>query len=226
MAMLAEAKPIISSLNLVKVGKVNKNLPMELYSGVYKGKVVNLLLNGKCSTHGVDHIGTQAATLGAHLGIEKFSPNMVINAGTAGGFLHDGASVGDVYLSHPIVCFHDRRINLPNFKEYGIGNYPCYPSTNLAKELGLKLGVVSTGNSLDFNTFDKNLMKSYNGVVKDMEAAAIAWVAQLYSTPFIAIKAITDIVDGDIPTEEEFLLNLSEASKKLGEKTLELLAII
>jgi len=33
--------------------------------------------------------------------------------------------------------------------------------------------------------------------VKDMEAAAIAWVAKLSNTPFFALKIVTDIVDGD-----------------------------
>jgi len=33
--------------------------------------------------------------------------------------------------------------------------------------------------------------------VKDMEAAAIAWVAKLNNTPFFALKVVTDIVDGD-----------------------------
>ena len=37
-----------------------------------------------------------------------------------------------------------------------------------------------------------------------MEAASVAWVAQLYNIPFIAIKAITDLIDGNSPTEEEF----------------------
>ena len=36
--------------------------------------------------------------------------------------------------------------------------------------------------------------------VKEMEAAAIAYVASMFQTPVIAIKAITDIVDGEKPT--------------------------
>ena len=32
--------------------------------------------------------------------------------------------------------------------------------------------------------------------VKEMEAAAIAWVCGLYQKPLICVKAITDIVDG------------------------------
>ena len=40
--------------------------------------------------------------------------------------------------------------------------------------------------------------------VKDMEAAAIAWVAETAKVPFFALKVVTDIVDGDRPTQDEF----------------------
>lgn len=36
----------------------------------------------------------------------------------------------------------------------------------------------------------------------------MAYVADLLSVPAIIIKAVTDIVDGDKPTAEEFLQNL------------------
>ncbi len=61
-------------------------------------------------------------------------------------------------------------------------------------------------------------MLENNASVKDMEAASIAWVMDLNNTPFFAIKVVTDIVDGDRPTEEEFLEHLSAASKSLQEK--------
>lgn len=50
-----------------------------------------------------------------------------------------------------------------------------------------------------------------------MEGAAIAWVAELSNTPFMALKVVTDIVDGERPTHEEFLENLSAAAKSLNE---------
>ena len=37
-----------------------------------------------------------------------------------------------------------------------------------------------------------------------MESAAIAYVCEKSSTKYIGVKSITDIVDGDIPTAEEF----------------------
>ena len=51
--------------------------------------------------------------------------------------------------------------------------------------------------------------------MKDMEAAAIAWVADLSQTPFFALKIVTDIVDGERPTHEEFLENLGTAAVSL-----------
>ena len=51
--------------------------------------------------------------------------------------------------------------------------------------------------------------------MKEMEAAGISWVAHLHNVPFIALKSITDIVDGDRPAQEEFLENLHSAAKAL-----------
>ena len=51
--------------------------------------------------------------------------------------------------------------------------------------------------------------------IKDMEAAAIAWIAELANIPLIAVKVVTDIVDGDRPTQDEFFENLSHAAQSL-----------
>ena len=54
--------------------------------------------------------------------------------------------------------------------------------------------------------------------VKDMEAAAVAWIAEVSGDiPMFAIKVVTDIVDGDRPTEEEFFENLQSAAHSLQE---------
>jgi len=62
------------------------------------------------------------------------------------------------------------------------------------------VGVVSTGNSLDCSPTDEPILKANDAAVKDMEGAAIAYTAQLMATPLIAIKSVTDIVDGEHPT--------------------------
>ena len=59
-----------------------------------------------------------------------------------------------------------------------------------------------------------------------MEAAAVAWVADLFDTPLFCVKAITDLVDGEKPPEEEFLENLEKASNVLKETTRQILLFL
>ena len=67
---------------------------------------------GKCKSMGVDHIGTVPAALTTYLAIQAFRPDVVISAGTCGGFAARGAAIADVFVSTRMVN-HDRRIPLP-----------------------------------------------------------------------------------------------------------------
>jgi 5'-methylthioadenosine nucleosidase len=74
---------------------------------------------------------------------------------------------------------------------------------------------------------DMQIMTKHGAVVKEMEAAAIAWVAQMFRKPMFCVKAVTDIVDGDRATQEEFLENLNAAAAALQQtlpKVLEFVA--
>lgn len=51
--------------------------------------------------------------------------------------------------------------------------------------------------------------------VKEMEASAIADVCRIFQVPFVAVKVVTDVVDGDRPSHEEFLENLQTAASSL-----------
>jgi 5'-methylthioadenosine nucleosidase len=48
-----------------------------------------------------------------------------------------------------------------------------------------------------------------------VQGAAVAYVTDLLSVPAIFLKAVTDIVDGEKPTAEEFLQNLVIVSAAL-----------
>lgn len=216
MAMRAEAAPVIERLGLEAAGAW-PGMHFEAHEGRVEGEPVALAVAGEDPRHKVDAIGTQPSTLLAHLAIERWSPRLVVSAGTAGGFGAHGAEIGDVYLSERTVVFHDRRIDLPGFHDYGIGSYPCMDATPLAQALGMKLGVVSTGNSLDLPEADLDVMRRTGARVKEMEAAAIAWVCELHDVEFLAVKSITDLLDGEHPTGEAFLANLRLASGRLAE---------
>lgn len=125
-----------------------------------------------------------------------------------------GAAIGDVFLT-TAVANHDRRIAIPSFTPYGIGRIESTSVEKLAAHLDAKLGVCTTGNSLDFHELDSHHMLENDASVKDMEAAAIAWASEIWSTPHFGVKVVTDIVDGTKPSHEEFMENLGTAAKKL-----------
>ncbi len=215
-AMMAEAQPLIDHFALAPLGQPFTPLPMKAFAGSYKEQQITLVVNGTDSNQ-LDYIGCEAATLATQLAITTYRPQLLVNAGTAGGFKAHGAEIGDIYLSHKHVVFHDRRIAIPGWDSMGQGYAPCIDTTALAAESGYKQGICTSGSSLDMTPYDYEQMAITGGEVKDMEAAAIAWVAQLHSTPFLAIKAITDIVDSGRPTAEEFNANLQQAAIALRE---------
>jgi nucleoside phosphorylase len=224
-AMEAEARPLIDELKLASDSSFgDPRLPFRYFRGRF-GKDVELLvaLNGKHDFYGVDNIGTEPAALNTYVTLSSFQPDVCINAGTAGGFRKKGCEIGDVFLINEPCRFHDHRIPIPGFDAYGVGTYPVFAPSEMAQRLQLKLGAVSTGNSLDYTDLCLELIERNNGSVKEMEAAAIAWIASLLKIPFIALKSVTDIVDGEHPTHEEFLRNLDAASRRIREKTIDVI---
>lgn len=131
-AMEAEAAPLLKKLNLSTVPSAYKNSPFQIHSGLYNGCTVSVATNGKCSKFGVDNVGTVPAALSTFLAVSQLNPDLIINAGTAGGFKMKGAAIGDAYIcSH--MMNHDRRIPIPGFTEYGTGSYTAFPSPNINK---------------------------------------------------------------------------------------------
>jgi hypothetical protein len=70
--------------------------------------------------------------LTAFYAIHETNPDIVINAGTAGGFKRVGASIGDAFITTSC-SHHDRRIPIPGFTEYGKGDHASIPCKNLVE---------------------------------------------------------------------------------------------
>ena len=216
MAMRAEARPFIAALDAQPVSPPGR-LPCEWFVADGLDHRVVIAVNGVDSRHGVDLVGTEPAVLNTSAMIGAFGPDLVVSAGTAGGWQRAGASVGHVYVSWPHVVRHDRRIDIDGLRDYGIGRHAVWPgATALAAHLGARLAVVTTGNALDESDTDREWILALDGEVKEMEAAAVAWVCELHGTPFVAVKTITDLVDHPTPTGEQFLANLRTASDRLA----------
>lgn len=216
--MEAEAAPFIEHLNLeLRSGVFPPQAPFLAYSGTHNDVEVTVVTNGKDSVYKTEscNVGTVSAAMATFLALQKISADILINAGTAGGFQRKGAAIGDVFLT-TAVAFHDRRIPIPGYDTYGIGMIAStFDPAKMAAMNNWKTGVCTTGNSLDKTEQCDDLMKANDASVKDMEAASIAWSASLHETPFVGLKVITDIVDGEIPTQDEFLENLATASRQL-----------
>lgn len=228
-AMEKEALPLIQILELqVYQQTLDPSLPAKtFYSKTEQGEIF-LVMSGKCPLHQVDRIGSQGLNLVAWEAIKTYTPNLILNIGTAGGFqMTHHAKPGDIYISSEAIKYHDR-LFYPDlvFQDYGIGNYKCLEIPLLAQQLQLRPGIVSTGGSLIASENEKIQMKKNNASVKDMEAAGIAEIAQLKDIPFIALKIITDLVDIEDCPQNQFERNFETLIHSLANKTYELCNVL
>eukprot|EP00927_Polykrikos_kofoidii_P019878 TRINITY_DN1931_c0_g1_i1.p1 TRINITY_DN1931_c0_g1~~TRINITY_DN1931_c0_g1_i1.p1 ORF type:complete len:276 (+),score=48.45 TRINITY_DN1931_c0_g1_i1:121-828(+) len=213
-----EARPLIDALELKKKDDV---LPAACSAVVHTGCRTSLTVTVVTPGRAVEGdmsspclVGTDAASLTTFLALSALKPDLLINAGTCGGFIARGGSIGDVYVVSSF-AHHDRRIAIPGYSEWVKGTRVATPSPQLTLALGANSGACSTGNSLDCPELDKAAIDASGACVKDMEGAAVAWAASLFSVPLIGIKVVTDLVDGDKPTSDEFMANLGKASQSL-----------
>ena len=225
--MKKEANPIIEKMQMQQLIDIDMGVPAEAYESVTNlGKVI-LVVSGKCPIHEVDRIGSQGLNLVAWEAVKTFSPDVLINAGTGGGFKANGSNPGDIYVSSEAIKYHDR-LFFPDmyFLKYGIGSYQCLEIPYFANQLSLKQGVISTGASMLASRQEEIQMKENKAAVKEMEAAGIAEVAQLKKIPFIALKIITDLVDSDECPQNQFTNNFNSLITRLAEKVSELCSLL
>ncbi|MEM8706037.1 MAG: 5'-methylthioadenosine nucleosidase [Actinomycetota bacterium] len=232
MAMDAEAAPLRTALAAEPVPTPGwaVALPTRIARASASGVDVVLAVNGQDPATGVDCIGSTAAALTTQVVLDTCrvdagrTPDLLLSVGTAGGWSRCGAAIGDVYLAWDRFVCHDRRIDLPGFDAFGRADLPAADLRSHAEPLGCRLGVVTTGDSLDESPEDAARIVASGAEVKEMEAAAVAWVASLHGVPVSAVKAITDLVDSPVATAEQFTQNLAAAADALERTTLALLA--
>lgn len=228
-AMVAEAKPFIEQYRMKEKEGFFAPLPCMLYEGeLENGKKLYVVLNGQ--QNGSDLVGCEAASIATLSAIQRLNPDVIINSGTCGGFKSNGADIAEVFIGNKAM-FHDRRV--PGDDAWGtqsIGNYSVWEGSEaMAKELGFKMGKITTGSSLDMQPCDLEIIQKNGGELKDMEGAAIGFVCSLFNKPIIYVKSVTDLCDSGAETFEEFSKNLHAACESLrvaNQKVIEYLAEI
>jgi len=217
-AMREEAQLIIDAFQLTKAeSHASSHMPFIFYEGQHKEIYIDLAVNGVDHRYNVDLVGPIPSALIADYVCRTFHPDLIISCGTAGGFRSLGADIGDIYTSAERCIFHDRHVPLPRFVESALGSYPVLNSETLAYELSFKRGIISTGSSLEKNEKDLRIIRENNASVKEMEAASIAWVCGLYEIPFLGLKSITNLLDMENSSQDEFCRNMQIACASLAD---------
>ena len=227
-AMQGEAQPILDALGIGKESGtiLEPPLPPVFYSTTNSGLNLHLVVNGQDPVYKLDSFGTDAATLSTYLGIKAFSPDLVISAGVAGGF-KTRAAIGDVYLSGDSMRYFDRRVSIttPNYQDYAIGFYPVIDASKMAKDLGLKTGIVVTGGSFENSLIDDRQIRNLDGSVVEMEATAVAKMSMLLGKQFMAVRSIVDFDDA-VGFAGQFDKNFQIATTNLAQELLNIFAYL
>ena len=214
-AMEAEAAPLVEHLGLKKAepSPFPGPLPAVVYSGAVGGATVHVCTNGPARGFGVDSVGTVPAALTAYHICQTLKPDLLVNAGTAGGFKAKGGAIGDVYLATAFKN-HDRRIPIPVSTPTASAP-PTPPRLQPSRRHGLQ----GWRRLHQYPRRPRRRPRRHQGRTtrpsRRWKPPTSAPITTMFDIPFIAVKAITDIVDGDKPTQDEFLENLGAAAKAL-----------
>ena len=311
MAMKAEAQPFIDHLDLQKdADRFHKGLRAECYSGTYKGETkVHLVLNGQCHKYGVDIVGTVGGAVTTFAAVQALSPDLVINAGTCGGFRAMGGEVGSIYLctsflnhdrwvlapveaSADLITLRSSSAMTPLLPTRASDHAQTFPPDLVQEDSDPRLRRLWRGRAQHFRSQPgapcpggraerrgehrelarhdeggRGLHQEAQGDVQGhgrwvltpfisqcrpaldfrwspsmiamadpppsppppnalLTGAAVAYMCDQLSVPMFALKSVTDIVDGEHPTPEEFLKNLGTAAKSLQQALPKVLSFI
>ncbi len=218
-AMEAEAVGVADALGLSAPTVLHAHSSARRRDGVHQGIRIQLVTAGGDRLLAVDRIGTIPAALAVTHALDAHPFDLIINTGTAGSFLSRGAAIGDLLFART-VQFHDCRVPLPKFDalsraftQLSCNDAELHAITAL---LPARLGGFSTGSSFDATPEELAHFSREETLAKEMELGAIAIVARERSVPLIALKSVTDFVDGHEPNHEAFLKNLAFASEQLA----------
>ncbi|GEK33325.1 5'-methylthioadenosine/S-adenosylhomocysteine nucleosidase [Kurthia sibirica] len=168
----------------------------EYTEGTYAGKEIVLLKSG---------IGKVNAAMSTTILLQQFKPDIVINTGSAGGY-DENLEVGAIVISDE-VRHHD--VDATIFG-YEIGQVPQMPAgfkadahlitvaeqaVEAVGEHPYAVGLITTGDSFMNDPVRVEMVRTQFPTMKavEMEAAAVAQVCFQFATPFVVIRALSDI---------------------------------
>lgn len=213
--MEEEARLIVDNLENMNQSTIANQT---FYQGDFKGKDLVLVQSG---------IGKVNAAVATSLLIDHFQADFVINSGSAGG-IQEGMKVGDLVISTEL-AYHDADNRAFDY-EYGqIPQMPHkYPVKESVASLTEKIsqeqgwtthkGLVLTGDSFVASSQELDRIKSYfpDGLVTEMEGAAVAQTCYQYGVNYLVIRAVSDVGDEEAGVSfDEFIVQAGKDSASL-----------
>ncbi|MBT0720143.1 5'-methylthioadenosine/S-adenosylhomocysteine nucleosidase [Tatumella sp. TA1] len=192
----------------------------EIYTGKLQGVDVALLKSG---------IGKTSAALGTTLLLQLCKPDVIINTGSAGG-LESSLKIGDIVVSSE-VRYHDADVTAFG---YVPGQMAGCPEAFVASEDLIQTvkacaadqgqhtvtGLVVSGDAFinGAESLDRIRATFPQAIAVEMEATAIGHVCHRFATPFVVVRAISDVADqASHLSFDEFLATAAEQSSRLVE---------
>ena len=170
-ALEHELRPLIKSWPQTKASHDGREFTF--YEGTYAVAI--------CSG-----IGPEPGRRASEAIIAKYSPELLISAGIAGGLTPD-LKVGETIFPATIIDAGDSSRHETAIQNARIG------STPLAKTIVVSSPEIAGAEQ------KRKLGKAYGAHAVDMEGASVARSAEAHQIPFIAIKTISDDVDFELP---------------------------
>ncbi|WP_236747710.1 5'-methylthioadenosine/adenosylhomocysteine nucleosidase [Acetilactobacillus jinshanensis] len=172
-------------------------------------------------------IGKVQAGITAAIMIVHFDLKVVINSGSAGG-IGSGLSVGDLVVSTG-TAYHDVDVTTSGYKYGQLPNQPLIFKAspkwanlvvNASQAVGLtaKKGLIVSGDQ--FVASDKRIKEILNHfpdtLACEMEGAAIGQVAHQFKTPYVVIRAMSDVGNGDAEMSfDKFIIKAGKQSAQM-----------
>lgn len=171
-------------------------------------------------------IGKVAASISTTLMIEKYSPDCIINTGSAGGF-DATLNVGDVVIGSE-VRHHDVDLTVFGYEIGQCAQMPAayLPNAELARvaaqaastsneNIQIVEGLIATGDTFMADPVKVEYARTNFPTMKacEMEAAAIAQTCHLFDIPFVVIRSLSDIAGKQSELSfEEYLVTAAKNS--------------
>ncbi|MCD1126670.1 5'-methylthioadenosine/S-adenosylhomocysteine nucleosidase [Jinshanibacter sp. LJY008] len=204
-----------------------KRAGCEIYIGRLHGVEVALLKSG---------IGKVAAALGTTLLLETCQPDVIINTGSAGG-LASTLKVGDIVVSDE-VRYHDADVTAFGYEPGQMAGCPAaFPADSrliaLAErciqqcDLHAVRGLICSGDAFINGAEPLARIRATfpAAIAVEMEAAAIGHVCYQFDTPFVVVRAISDVADQKSHLSfDEFLVVAAQQSSLMVGAMLKALA--